>query len=366
MSRTPVLSAATKPYRPLVGTQEYLDSMQRQSCLASRDSTALAKDLCSYALTEIRRAEKWGLEPILLKMVLNAHIGIPSNPDDPDSPPIYPEGPVTVYRFMQSPDCEIDGTWDRTGQYNPTSNIGCKPPWSMGDIPDATVMRAAAMASRHLRSKSKQKRAGTSLEYMNEIVQDMSNAEVPSKIFLHVMKAEGAACREYITNKITDEQSHHAMNTFFHALDIMTARGPSIASDDIIREVPQHYFDQWDQYQSETEAAEMSYFDYLVRVNPHYASVAGVQRAMERVPHTDEVQASSATRLSNPYDYVAKHKAMEEATRVDLQATQGQSARADMLSRLASELRGASSKAKCVDEDEPLEEWEGNGEGNSI
>jgi hypothetical protein len=87
---------------------------------------------------------------------------------------------------------------------------------------------------------------------------------------------------------------------------------------------------------------------------------------MERVPHTDEVQAGSATRLSNPYDYVGKHKAMKERTHVDLQATQGQSARAEMSSRLARKLREASSKAKCVDEDEPLEEWEGNGEGNSI
>ena len=329
MSRTPVLSAATKPYRPLVTTQEHLDSMQRQSCLASRNPTALAKDLCSYALTEIRRAEKWGLDPVLLTMVHNAHIGIPSNRDDPDSPLIYPEGPVTVYRFMQSPDCEIDGTWDRTGQYNPTSNIGCKPPWGMEDIPDATLMRAAAMASRHLRSKSKQKRAGTSLEYMNEIVQNMSNAEVPSKIFLHVTKAEDAACREYITNKITDEQSHRAMNTFFHALDVMTARGPSIASDDFVREVPQHYFDQWDQYQWETEAVEMSYFDYLARVNPLYATVAGLQRAMERVPHTDEIQAGSATRLSNSYDYVAKHKAMKDGMHVDRQTNEAESARAD-------------------------------------
>jgi hypothetical protein len=330
--------------------------MQRQSCLASRNPTALAKDLCSYALTEIRRAEKWGLDPVLLTMVHNAHIGTPSNPDNQDSPLIYPEGPVTVYRFMQSPDCEIDGTWDRTGQYNPTSNIGCKPPWSMEDVPDATVMRAAAMASRHLRSNSKQKRAGTSTEYMNEIVQDMSNAEVPSKVFLHVMKAEDTACREYITNKITDEQSHHAMNTFLQALDVMTARGPSIASDEFVRQVPQHYFDQWDQYQWETEAAEMSYFDYLVRVNPHYASVAGVQRAMERVPNTAEGQASSTTCLSNPCDYVGKHKAMKDGTHIDLQATQGQSTRANMLSRLARELREASSKAKCVDEDELFEE----------
>ena len=356
MSRTPVLSAATKPYRPLVATQEYLDSMQRQSCLASRNPAGLAKDLCSYALTEIRRAELWGQDPVLLTMIHNAHIGTPSNPDNPDSPLIYPEGPVTVYRFMQSPDCEIDGTWDRTGQYNPTSNIGCKPPWGMEDIPDATVMRAAAMASRHLRSNSKQKRAGTSLEYMSEIVQDMSNAEVPSKIFLHVMNAEDAACREYITNKITDEQSHHAMNTFFHAVDVMTARGPSIASDEFVREVHQHYFDQWDQYQWETEAAEMSYFDYLVRVNPLYANVAGLQRTMERAANTDEVQADSTTRLPDPYDYAAKHKAMKNGTHVDLQTTQGQSTRANMLSRLATELRGASSKAKCVDEDELFEE----------
>ena len=352
MSPTPVLSAATKPYRPLVGTQEYLDSLQRQSCLASRDPTELAKDLCSYALTEIRRAEKWGLNPVLLTMVHNAHIGTPSNVQDPDSPLVYPERPVTVFRFMQSPDCEIDGTWDRTGHYHPTSQSGCKPSWSMEDVPDATVMRAAAMASRHLRSDSKQNRAGTSLEYMNGIVQDMSNAQVPSRIFLHVMKAEDAACQEYITNKSTDEQSHHALNTFFHALDVMSARGPSICSDEFVREVPQHYFDRWDQYQWETEAVEMSYFDYLVRVNPLYATVAGLQRAMERVPNADEVQAGSATRRSNPYDYVGKHKSMKDGTHIDFQATQGQSARADMLSRLASELRGASSKAKCVDEDE--------------
>jgi hypothetical protein len=329
--------------------------MQRQSCLASRGPTELAKDLCSYALTEIRRAEKWGLDPVLLKMVHNAHIGTPSNPDNQDSPLIYPEGPVTVYRFMQSPDCEIDGTWDRTGDYNPTSNIGCKPPWSMEDVPDATVMRAAAMASRALRNLTKQKRAGTSLEYMNEIVQDMSNAEVPSKIFLQTMKAENAACQEYTTNKITDEQSHNAMNTFFHALDVMTARGPSIASDEFVRKVPKHYFDRWDQYQWETEAAEISYFDYLVGVNPLYASVAGLQRAMESVPNTDEVQAGSSTRLPDPYDYVGKHKAMKDGTHVDLQATQDQSTRADMLSRLANRLREASSKAKCVDEDEIVE-----------
>jgi hypothetical protein len=225
----------------------------------------------------------------------------------------------------------------------------------MEDIPDATVMRAAAMVSRHLRSNSKQKRAGESLEYMNEIVQDMSNAEVPSKIFLHVMKAEDAACREYITNKITDEQSHHAMITFFHALDVMTARGPSIASDEFVRKVPQHYYDQWDQYQWETEAAEMSYFDYLVRVNPLYASVAGLQRVMERLTNTDELQADSSTCLPDPYDYVGKHKAMKDGTHVDLQATQDQSTKADMLSRLANRLREASSKAKCVDEDEIVE-----------
>jgi hypothetical protein len=334
--------------------------MQRQSCLASRNPAGLAKDLCSYALTEIRRAEKWGLDPVLLTMVHNVHIGTPSNTDDPNCPLIYPEGPVSVYRFMQSPDCEIDGTWDRTGHYNPTSNIGCKPPWSMGDIPDATVMRAATMTSRALRNSTKQKRAGTSLEYMNELVQNMSNAEVPSRIFLHVMKAEDAACREYITNKITDEHSHNVMNTFFHALDVMTARGPSIASDEFVRNVPQHYYDQWDQYQWETEAAEMSYFDYLVRVNPLYASVAGLQRVMERLTNTDELQAGSSTRLPDPYDYVGKHKAMKDGTHGDLQATQGQSASANMLSRLASELRGASGKAKCVDEDELFEEPKGD------
>ena len=222
----------------------------------------------------------------------------------------------------------------------------------MEDIPDANVMRAAAMASRDLRHPTKQNRETTSLEYMNEIVQDMSNAEVPSRIFLHVMKAEDAACREYIGNKTSVEQSHRATNTFFHALDVMTARGPSVCSDEYVREVPQHYFDRWDQYQWETEATEISYFDYLVGVNPHYASVAGLQRAMERVPHTDEVP----TRLSNPYDYVGKHKAMKDGTHVDRQTNEAESARANMLSRLASELRGASSKAKCVDEDELFEE----------
>jgi hypothetical protein len=296
-------------------------------------------------------------------MVHNAHIGTPSNPDDPDSPIIYPEGPATVYRFMQSLDCQIDGTWDCTGHYHPDSNIGCKPPWSMEHVPDATVMRAATMVSRELRNTIKQKRAGTSLEYMNEIIQDMSNAEVPSKIFLDVMKAEDAACREYNTNKITDDQSHHAMNTFFHALDVMTARGPSICSDEFVREVPEHYFDQWDQYQWESEAAEITYFDYLVRVNPLYASVAGLQRVMERAADTDAISTDSATRLPDPYDYVEKHKAMKDGTNVDLQATQGQSTRADMLSRLASDLRGASSKAKCRDDEEPFGEIE---EGNSV
>jgi hypothetical protein len=291
---------------------------------------------------------------------------MPSDPDDPDSPLKYPEGPVTVYKYMQGPDCEIDGTWDRTGHYNPTSNIGCKPPWGMEDVPDATVMRAAAMASRALRNSTKQKRAGTSLEYFNEIVKDMSNAEVPSKIYLHVMKAEDTACREYINTKTSAEQSHNAMNTFFHALDVMTARGPSLYSDEFVRQVPQHYFDQWDQYQWESEAVEMSYFDYLVRVNPLYASVAGLQRAMERVPHTDEVQAGSATRLSNPYDYVGKHKGMKDGTHVDRQTNDAESARANMLSRLASELRGASSKAKCVDEDELFEEQDEIVEADSI
>jgi len=197
-------------------------------------------------------------------MVHNAHIGIPSNPDDPDSPLMYPEGPATVYRFMQSPDCEIDGTWDRTGHYIPDSNMGCNPPWSMKDVPDAIVMRAAAMASKELRNPTKQKRAGTSLEYMNEIIRDMSNAPTPSRIFLHVMKAEQAACQEYISNKTSFERSHRAMNTFFHALDVMTARGPSLCSDEYVRVVPKHYFDQWNQFQWETEAVEMSYFDHLI------------------------------------------------------------------------------------------------------
>jgi hypothetical protein len=274
MSLTPVLSAATKPYRPSVRSQEYLDSIQRQSCIASRDPTSLAKDLCSYALTEIRRAELWGQDPVLLTMVHNAHIGTPSHPDDPDSPLIYPEGPVTVYRFMQSPDCELDGTWDRTGHYNPTSNIGCKPPWSMKDVPDATVMRAAAMASRSLRNSTKRKGGGRSLDYMNEIIRDMSNAQAPSRIFLHVMQAEDAAWRVHQQQdfrRATTSCNQH----FFHALDVMTAKGPSICADEFIREVPKHYFDQWDQYQWETEAVEMSYFDFLVRVNPHYATVTG-------------------------------------------------------------------------------------------
>jgi hypothetical protein len=283
---------------------------------------------------------------------------MPSDPDDPDSPLKYPEGPVTVYKYMQGPDCEIDGTWDRTGHYNSTSNIGCKPPWGMEDVPDATVMRAAAMASRALRNSTKQKRAGTSLEYFNEIVKDMSNAEVPSKIYLHVMKAEDTACREYINTKTSAEQSHNALNTFFHALDVMTARGPSIASDDFVREVPRHYFDRWDQYHWETEAVELSYFDYLVRVNPHYATVTGLRRAMERATETQERSPDSATRLANPHDYVGKHKAMKDGTHVDLQTSEGQSARAVMLSRLASERRGASSTAKSVDEVELSKEWD--------
>jgi len=349
MSSTPVLSAATKPYRPQVKSHEYLDSIQRQSCLASRNPTALAKDLCSYALTEIRRAELWGQDPVLLTLVHNAHIGIPSDPDDPDSPLIYPEGPATVYRFMKSPDCEIDGTWDRTGHYHPETNIACNPPWSMEDVPDAIVMRAAAMASKELRNPTKQKRAGTSLEYMNEIIRDMSNARTPSRIFFHVMKSEAAACREYITNKTTDEQSPHAMNTFFHALDIMTARGPSVCSDEFVREVPQHHFDQWDQYQWETEAVEMSYFDYLVRVDPHYATVAGLQRAMERAANADAISPGSATRLPAPYDYIDKHKEMKAGTHVDPQMEESHISRVVMLSRLARESRGASSKAKCGD-----------------
>ena len=247
-------------------------------------------------------------------MMRNAHIGIPSNPDDPDGPLMYPEGPATMYRFMQGPDCDIDGSWDRTGHHSPDSNIGCKPPWSMADVPDAIVMRAAAMASRELRNPTKQKREGTSLEYMNEIIRDMSNARRPSRIFLHVMKSEATACQEYITNKTTDEQSHHAMNTFFHALDVMTARGPSVCSDEFVREVPQHYFDQWDQYQWETEAVEMSYFDYLVRVNSHYATVAGLQRDMERPANTDVISPGSATRLPDLYDYINKHKAIKAGT----------------------------------------------------
>jgi hypothetical protein len=193
---------------------------------------------------------------------------------------------------------------------------------------------------------------------MNEVIRDASNAQAPSRIFLHVMQAEDAACREYIKNKTTIEQSHHAMNTFFHALDVMTARGPSICADEFIREVPQHYFDQWDQYQWETEAVEMSFFDYLVRVNPHYATVTGLRRAMERATETRGTFPGSATHLSNPHDYVSKHKAMKDGTHLGLQTSEGQSARAVMLSRLASERRGASSAAKSVDEGELSKEWD--------
>lgn len=97
-------------------------------------------------------------------------------------PQNFPEGPVTVYRFMQSSDCEIDGTWDCTGRYyQPSSSIGFRPPWSM-NVPDAIMMRAVASASNGLRTPTKQNRVGQSLDCMNEIIREMSNAQVTSRI----------------------------------------------------------------------------------------------------------------------------------------------------------------------------------------
>jgi len=152
-------------------------------------------------------SRKWGLDRVLPTMVHNAHIGRPCNPDDPNSSLKFPESPVTMYRFLQSSDCEIDGTWDCTDRcYQPSSSIGCRPPWSM-DVPEAIIMRAVGPASNGLRNPTKQNRVGKSLDCMNEIIRETPNAQVTSRIFLHVMKAEDAACREHMYNKSTNEQS---------------------------------------------------------------------------------------------------------------------------------------------------------------
>jgi len=132
----------------------------------------------------------------------------------------------------------------------------------------------------------------------------------------------------------------------------MTARGPSMCSNEFVREVPQHYFDRFDQYQRDTEAVEMSYFDFLVRDNSRYATVTGLQRAMERAANTDVILPVSATLLPDSYDHVGKHKAMDPQTDV------GPNARPGMLSRLASELRRGSSSAKFEVEGELLKKWE--------
>jgi hypothetical protein len=79
---------------------------------------------------------------------------------------------------------------------------------------------------------------------------------------------------------------------------------------------------------------------------------------MERATEIEATSPGEATHLSNPHDYVSKHKAVKDGTHVDLQTNEGQIARAVMLSRLASERRGASSTAKSVDEGELSKEWD--------
>jgi hypothetical protein len=335
----PTLSKPTR-FRPRTKSKIYLNSIQRQSCLASRDPASLATDLANYTLTAIRQAELWGQDPVLLTVVQNAHIGIPSIPDDQTSPLLYPEGPATVYRFMRSPDGEIDGTWDREGQYHPSGNIGCKPPWGMEDVPDSIVMRAAAMASRQLRNPIRLSRVQTSLEHMSDIITTMSNRpRQPSRIFLHVMASEIAACQEYISNKTAAEPSHQATNRFLLALDVMTARGPSICSDEYIREVPQHYFDRWDIYQWETEAAEIPYFDFLSRLDPRYGTIPTLQRFMTSATQPNEAGSVEPTKSQiAPFDYVGRYESMMGTCREASFIEDSESVRRAMLSRLAGEL----------------------------
>ena len=363
-------SAATKPYRSLVQSDAYLDSISQQSCLASRVAPrvaqALIDDLAAYTLTEIRRAEQWGQDLILLTTLQNAHIGNSSDAEDPQSPLVYPDGPAMVYRFMRSPDGEIDATWDESGQYHPsTRNIACKPPWSMKDVPDSMVMKAAAKVSTELRDSWKPLVCdGTSLGYINTMIENLANdshlGQTP-KIFLHLMATEVPACREYLKNKANGsndedggteaEMSHHKLNEFFHVLDIMTLRRAdpqtpdraplgSICSNAFLSEVIPHYFDRWDQIEVEEQAhVRSSYYQCLLTFDSRYGSIPRVREVVNRAAgQATRAVESSATKIE-PYDYVGKYKARMKGGDQTMSKDDDGSERRAMLSRLAGELR---------------------------
>jgi len=101
--------------------------------------------LANHIHREIQLGDVWGHDPVLLTHVQNAHVGIPDRSGGDGF--IYPDGPISVYKFMKGPQGKIPLWIQKELPPKPPSTETESPVWTMKDISDSMVMSAAAKVS---------------------------------------------------------------------------------------------------------------------------------------------------------------------------------------------------------------------------
>lgn len=228
----------------------------------------------------------------------------------------------------------IDNTW--VTKDPPRDLPGCSEMWKMADVPPRTLMKAAEKASMQLREWPKPPKCnGTSLDFLDQTISlygTNPDLRIPSHTALdmsrYVMETEATACREYIANKAAtiagshQQQSHQAMNKYFHALDVMTQPrepGTPLRSKAFIDTVVEHKFKQWEDFIDQREGnGHRTYPGFLFKLDPRYnhGNLKGSQSAMRVAWDTLQTTSAEVTyRLGDIFDYVG---AYERAKTVDV------------------------------------------------
>ena len=210
----------------------------------------LTNNIADHIYREIRSGDVWGHDPVLLTNLQNAHVGIPDPSGGDDF--IYPDGPMSVYRFIRGPHGKIPPWIQKTMPPKPSSTEAESPVWTMEDIPDPIIMSAASKVSLRLRDLPQPPTCdGRSIGYMDRLVDALlARTGQSARMFKLTKTAEVAACQEYLS----DNPSKDVINTFFSWCDILTRpRGYNtrLGSEGFVREVVPEFYRKWEGYRSE-------------------------------------------------------------------------------------------------------------------
>jgi len=350
-------------------------SHNHQSYLATLDPEPFAEKLATYTSEGIKKSNRFGVDPVLATIVHNAHVPYSPNSGDPDTPLQYPsQGPLTVYDFMKRYGV-IDDTWDTKDP--PRSLPPCSTLWNMADVQPITLMKAAEKASKQLRDWPKPPMCdGTSLGFLDQTMSLWERApdlRIPSHtaldMFKYVMETEATACLEYIDNKAASiagsdqQQSHQAMNKYFHALDVMTQPrqpGTPLRSKAFIETVVEKKFKQWENFADQREGdGHRTYPGFLFSLDPRYnhRNLQGSRSAMRVAWDTRQTTSADLTdRMEDIFDYVG---AYERIGGMDAGGGQDNEDETLRLSRLAAgvdrtkEIKELFKEWPCTESDEP-------------